>query len=74
MDTEFVFMDGNTRPHHANIVNECLQSMVVTCMKLSAFSLDLNQRRHVWYKLDRRVATRQLPPTCVLEFWRAFLD
>ncbi|GFX94162.1 uncharacterized protein TNCV_4292071 [Trichonephila clavipes] len=26
MGAEFLFMDDNARPHHANIVDECLQS------------------------------------------------
>ncbi|GFW09661.1 transposable element Tcb1 transposase [Trichonephila clavipes] len=32
MDAEFLFMDDNTRPHHANIVDECLQSEDITRM------------------------------------------
>ncbi|GFY25730.1 transposable element Tcb1 transposase [Trichonephila clavipes] len=42
MGTEFVFMDDNTRPHHANIVNECLQSEDITRIDWPAFSPDLN--------------------------------
>ncbi|GFU59468.1 uncharacterized protein TNCV_1177151 [Trichonephila clavipes] len=30
MGAEFLFMDGNSRPHHANIVDECLQSEDIT--------------------------------------------
>ncbi|GFT33303.1 transposable element Tcb1 transposase [Trichonephila clavipes] len=30
MDAEFLFMDDNSRPHHANIVDECLQSKDIT--------------------------------------------
>ncbi|GFV74662.1 transposable element Tcb2 transposase [Trichonephila clavipes] len=32
MGAEFRFMDDNTRPHRANIVDECLQSEVITRM------------------------------------------
>ncbi|GFX59428.1 transposable element Tcb1 transposase [Trichonephila clavipes] len=32
MGAEFLFMDGNARPHRANIVDECLQSEDITCM------------------------------------------
>ncbi|GFT80683.1 transposable element Tcb2 transposase [Trichonephila clavipes] len=30
MGAEFLFMDDNARPHHANIVDECLQSEDIT--------------------------------------------
>ncbi|GFW67658.1 DDE_3 domain-containing protein [Trichonephila clavipes] len=30
MGAEFLFMDGNARPHRANIVDECLQSEDIT--------------------------------------------
>ncbi|GFS99015.1 DDE_3 domain-containing protein [Trichonephila clavipes] len=32
MGAEFLFMDDNTRPHRANIVDECLQSEDITRM------------------------------------------
>ncbi|GFT02102.1 transposable element Tcb1 transposase [Trichonephila clavipes] len=32
MGAEFLFMDDNARPHRANIVDECLQSEVITRM------------------------------------------
>ncbi|GFW84876.1 transposable element Tcb1 transposase [Trichonephila clavipes] len=32
MGAEFLFMDDNARPHHANIVDECLQSEDITRM------------------------------------------
>ncbi|GFS49766.1 DDE_3 domain-containing protein [Trichonephila clavipes] len=37
MGAEFVFMDDNARPHHVNIVNECLQSEDITRMDWAAF-------------------------------------
>ncbi|GFU24241.1 transposable element Tcb1 transposase [Trichonephila clavipes] len=40
---EFLFMDDNARPHHANIVDECLQSEDITRMDWPAYSPDLNQ-------------------------------
>ncbi|GFW58108.1 cubilin [Trichonephila clavipes] len=39
---EFLFMDDNTRPHRANIVDECLQSEDITRMGWPAYSPDLN--------------------------------
>ncbi|GFS94394.1 transposable element Tcb1 transposase [Trichonephila clavipes] len=32
VSAEFLFMDDNSRPHRANIVDECLQSEDITCM------------------------------------------
>ncbi|GFU95477.1 transposable element Tcb1 transposase [Trichonephila clavipes] len=63
MGAEFLFMDDSVRPHHANIVDECLQSEDITRMDWPAYSLDLDPIEHVWYMLGRRIAARQtLPP------------
>ncbi|GFT03337.1 transposable element Tcb2 transposase [Trichonephila clavipes] len=43
MGAEFLFMDDNDRPHHANIVDECLQSEDITRMDWPAYSPDLNR-------------------------------
>ncbi|GFX03385.1 DDE_3 domain-containing protein [Trichonephila clavipes] len=45
---EFLFMDDNARPYHANIVGECLQSEDITRMDWPAYSPDLNPIGHVW--------------------------
>ncbi|GFW79498.1 transposable element Tcb1 transposase [Trichonephila clavipes] len=74
MGAEFLFMDDNTRPHRANIVDECLQSEDITRMDWPAYSPDLNPIEHVWDMLCRRIATRQSPPTCLRELRRALLD
>ncbi|GFV74755.1 transposable element Tcb1 transposase [Trichonephila clavipes] len=65
MGAEFLFMDHNARPHRANIVDECFQSEDITCMNWPAYSPDLNPIEHVWDMLDRRIAARQPPPTCL---------
>ncbi|GFX89092.1 transposable element Tc3 transposase [Trichonephila clavipes] len=74
MGAEFLFMDDNAHPHCANIVDECLQSENNTRMDWPAYSPDLNPIEHVWDMLGRRIAARQLPPTCLSELQRALLD
>ncbi|GFX83825.1 transposable element Tcb1 transposase [Trichonephila clavipes] len=74
MGAEFLFMDDKARPHHANIVDECLQSEDITRMDWPAYSPDLNPIEHAWDMLCRRIATRQPPPICLPEFRRALLD
>ncbi|GFV76471.1 DDE_3 domain-containing protein [Trichonephila clavipes] len=53
MGAEFLFMDGNTRPHGENIVDECLQSEDITRMDWQAYSPDLNPIDHVRDRLCR---------------------
>ncbi|GFX45155.1 transposable element Tcb1 transposase [Trichonephila clavipes] len=74
MGAEFLFMDDNARPHRANIVDECLQSEDIPCMDWPACSPDFKPIEHVWDMLDRRIAARQPPPTCLPELRRVFLD
>ncbi|GFU64874.1 transposable element Tc3 transposase [Trichonephila clavipes] len=74
MGAEFLFMDDNARPHHANIVDECLQSEDIARMDWPAYSPDLNPIEHGWDMLDRRIAARQPPLTFLPELWRALLE
>ncbi|GFX33957.1 transposable element Tcb1 transposase [Trichonephila clavipes] len=74
MGAEFLFMDDNTRPHRANIVDECLQSEDITRIDWPAYSPDLNPIEHVWDMLGRRIAARQPTATCLPELRRAILD
>ncbi|GFV46032.1 ATP-binding cassette sub-family G member 1 [Trichonephila clavipes] len=74
MSAEFLFMDDNARPHHANIVDECLQLEDITRMDWPAYLPDFNPIEHVWDILGRRISAHQHPPTCLPELWRALLD
>ncbi|GFX66009.1 transposable element Tcb1 transposase [Trichonephila clavipes] len=47
MGAEFLFIDDNAHPHHANIVDECLQSEDITRMNWPAYSPDFNPIEHV---------------------------
>ncbi|GFT84465.1 transposable element Tcb1 transposase [Trichonephila clavipes] len=71
---EFLFMDHDACPHCANIVDECLRSENITRMDWPASSPDLNPIEPVWDMLGRRIAPRQLPPTCLPELRGALLD
>ncbi|GFU54411.1 cubilin [Trichonephila clavipes] len=72
MGVEFLFMDGNVRLYRENIVDECLQSEDITRMDCPAYSP--NPIEHVWDMLGRRIAARQLPPTCLPELRGTLLD
>ncbi|GFU14444.1 transposable element Tcb2 transposase [Trichonephila clavipes] len=74
MGAEFLFMDDNSRPHCAIILDECLQSEVISRMDWPAYSPDSNPIEHVWDMLGRRIAACQPPPTCLPELRKELLD
>ncbi|GFW36051.1 DUF1758 domain-containing protein [Trichonephila clavipes] len=67
-------MDDNSRPHRANIVDECLQSEVIPRMDWPVYSPNLNPIEHVWDMHGRRIAARQPSATCLPELRRALFD
>ncbi|GFW51513.1 transposable element Tcb1 transposase [Trichonephila clavipes] len=74
MGAEFLFMEDNARPHHANIADECLQSEDITRMDWPAYSPVFDAIEHVWDMFSRRIAARQHPPNCLPQLRRALLD
>ncbi|GFV28967.1 transposable element Tc3 transposase [Trichonephila clavipes] len=74
MGAEFLFMDDNVRPRHANIVDECLQLEDISRMDCTAYSPDLNPIEHAWDMLGRRIGTRLPLPTSLPELRRELLD
>ncbi|GFV01254.1 transposable element Tcb1 transposase [Trichonephila clavipes] len=68
MGADFLFMDDNAHAHHANIVDECLESEDITRMDWPAYLPDLNPIEHVWDMLGRRIASRQPPLTSLPDF------
>ncbi|GFW00278.1 transposable element Tcb2 transposase [Trichonephila clavipes] len=55
---DFIFKDGNARPHRILAVEELLESEDITRMDCPAYSPDLNPIEHVWDALGRRIAAR----------------
>ncbi|GFW09865.1 transposable element Tcb2 transposase [Trichonephila clavipes] len=55
---DFIFMDGNARPHRTLAVEELLEGEDITRMDWPAYSPDLNLIEHVWDALGRRIAAR----------------
>ncbi|GFX89075.1 transposable element Tcb1 transposase [Trichonephila clavipes] len=68
--TGYIYRDVVLKQH----VHEFIQSEDITRMDWPAYSPDLNPIEHVWDMLGRRIAARQLPPTCLPELRRALLN
>ncbi|GFY11212.1 transposable element Tcb2 transposase [Trichonephila clavipes] len=65
LGAEFLFMDDNAFR---------LKSEDITRMDFPTYSPDLNPIEHVWDMLGRRTASRQFPPTSLLELRRELID
>ena len=53
-----VFMDDNSRPHRAHVVNDFLQDNDIARLEWPAYSPDMNPIKHVWDRLKRAVYGR----------------
>ncbi|GFX91676.1 transposable element Tcb2 transposase [Trichonephila clavipes] len=71
---DLILMDVNSRPHHANLVEDSLFEEGIVRMECTACSPDMNPIEHVWDALGRRVAGRQPPPQTLQELERALLE
>ncbi|GFX35876.1 transposable element Tcb1 transposase [Trichonephila clavipes] len=71
---DFILMDDNCRPHHANLVEDFLFEEGFVRMEWPACSSDMNPIEHVWDALGRRVLGLQPPPQTLQELERALLE
>ncbi|GFV69869.1 transposable element Tcb2 transposase [Trichonephila clavipes] len=67
---DFIYMDDNCRPHHANMVEDFLFKEGIVRMEWPACSPNMNPTEHVWDALGRRVAGRQ-PPHKLSKNWKS---
>ncbi|GFW34963.1 transposable element Tcb2 transposase [Trichonephila clavipes] len=71
---DFILMDDNCRPHHANLVEDFFFVEGIVRMEWPARSPDRIPIEHVWNALGTRVASRQPPPQTLQELERALLE
>ncbi|GFV98258.1 transposable element Tc1 transposase [Trichonephila clavipes] len=71
---DFILMDDNCRPNHANLVEDFLFEEGIVRMEWPACSPDMNPIEHVWDALGRRVAGRQPPPQTIQELEITLLE
>ncbi|GFW85493.1 transposable element Tcb2 transposase [Trichonephila clavipes] len=74
MGLQFLFMDDNAPCHRTVAAEQLLESEDIERMDWPARSPDLNPIEHVWDFLDRRLATRTLPPVTIRELQLALQD
>lgn len=70
----FVFMDDNSRPHRAHLVNEFLQDNDIARLEWPACSPDMNPIEHAWDMLKRAVYGRIDPPTTLRDLRRIVVE
>ncbi|GFW82258.1 transposable element Tcb1 transposase [Trichonephila clavipes] len=79
VDSTFVLMDDNARPHRADIVDDYLESEGIARMAWPAYSPDFNSIENLWDVIGRAVSSRFPPPATLIELetalkeeWRLF--
>ncbi|GFW17253.1 transposable element Tcb2 transposase [Trichonephila clavipes] len=70
---DFILMDDNCRPHHANLVEDFLFEEGIVRREWPECSINMNPTEQVWDALGRRVSGRQPPPQTLQELERALL-
>ncbi|GFU66795.1 transposable element Tcb2 transposase [Trichonephila clavipes] len=71
---DFILMDYNSRPHHANLVDDFLFEEGMVRMEWPACSPNMDPIEHVWDPLGRRVSGHQPPAQTLQELERAHLE
>lgn len=66
--SDFILMDNNTRPHHAQITNEYLAWKTITEMDMPARSPDINSIKFVWDMLQIAISGCRVQSTTIVEF------
>jgi Transposase and inactivated derivatives len=70
----FVFMDDNSCPHRAHVVNDFLQDNDIARLEWPACSPDMNPIEHAWDKLKRAVYGLLDPPTTLTDIRRISVE
>ncbi|GFS79779.1 transposable element Tcb2 transposase [Trichonephila clavipes] len=71
---DFILMNDNCRPPHANLVEDFLFEEEIVRMEWPACFPDMDPIEHVWDALGRRVADHQPPSQTLQELERAILE
>ncbi|GFU68866.1 transposable element Tcb2 transposase [Trichonephila clavipes] len=71
---DFIFMDGNARPHRILAVKQLLEREDINRMDWPPYSPVLNPIEHVWDVLDRRIAARLHHPENTQQLKQMLID
>ncbi|GFW71296.1 transposable element Tcb1 transposase [Trichonephila clavipes] len=74
VDSTFVLMDDDARPHRADIVDDYLDNEGIAHMAWPAYSPDLNPIENLLDALGRAVSSRFPPPATLIELEKALQE